>query len=208
MGREETLDLLKRVADGIAMMFGSNCETVIHDMEKETSSIVYITNGHVTEREVGDSLTILGKKELADVYKGVDLVNKKGIAKNNHFIKGSTFHAKGDGYHFALGINYDYTNMLMVHNIVSELINVGDSMDIAAVSSDENLEHKLEELFSEAMEYIGKPVAFMRKNDRVEMIKYLNEKGAFSIHKGIPTIAEKMNISRYTIYNYLREIKE
>src|SRR5699024_10912576 len=161
------------------------------------------------ERETGDCLSILGTKELADVYKGVDLVNKKGIAKNNHFIKGSTFHVKGEGYHFALGINYDYTNMLMVHNVVSDLINVGDSMNVAAaVNNDENLEFKLEELFTEAVEYIGKPIAFMRKNDRVEMIKYLNEKGAFSIHKGIPTIAEKMNISRYTIYNYLREIKE
>ena len=48
----------------------------------------------------------------------------------------------------------------------------------------------------------------MRKKERVEMIRFLQDKGAFSIHKSIPIIAEKMNVSRYTIYNYLREIKE
>lgn len=208
MDRENMLDFLKRVADGISTMFGSNCEVVIHDMENYESSIVYIKNGHVTEREVGDKLDILGTRELDKLYKGTDLINKKGIAKNNHLIKGSTFHAKGEDYHFALGINYDYTNMLLVHNVVSDLINVGDSIDVAAVENDENLELKLEEFFGQAVEYIGKPIPFMRKKERVEMIKFLNDKGAFSIHKSIPIIADKMNISRYTIYNYLREIKE
>lgn len=202
------LAFLQRVADGISIMFGNNCEVVIHDLEVSESSIVYITNGHVTERELGGKLDILGTKELAEVFKGVDLVNKKGVAKNNHFIKSSTFHAKGDDYHFALGINYDYTNMLMVQNAVSDLTNVGECIDVAAVATDENLENKLEQLFADAMDYIGKPVTFMRKNDRVNMIRYLNDQGAFSIHKGIPIIADKMNISRYTIYNYLREIKE
>lgn len=65
----------------------------------------------------------------------------------------------------------------------------------------------MERLFNEAVDYIGKPTVFMKKHERVEMIKFLQEKGAFSIHKSIPYIAEKMNISRYTIYNYLREIK-
>lgn len=208
LNREEMLQFLQRIADGVSMMFGNNCEVVIHDLEKSESSIVYITNGHVTDREIGGKLDILGTKELAEVFKGVDLVNKKGVAKNNHFIKSSTFHAKGEDYHFALGINYDYTNMLMVHNVVNDLINVGDCIDVAAAAPDENLENKLERMFTEAMDYIGKPITFMRKNDRVEMIRYLNEQGAFSIHKGIPIIAEKMNISRYTIYNYLKEIKE
>lgn len=208
MNRKDMLDFLTRVADGITTMFGSNCEVVVHDMENYESSILYIANKHVSERDVGDKLDVLGTAELNELYKGTDLINNKGIAKNDHLIKTSTFHAKGEDYHFALGINYDYTNMLMVHNVVSELIHVGDSVDVAVVENDENLEKKLDKFFAEAVEHIGKPVAFMRKNDRVEMIKYLSEKGAFSIHKSIPIIADKMKISRYTIYNYLREIKE
>src|SRR5699024_11604776 len=96
LNREEMLQFLKRIADGVSIMFGNNCEVVIHDLEEAESSIVYITNGHVTDREIGGKLDILGTKELAEVFKGVDLVNKKGVAKNNHFIKSSTFHAKGE----------------------------------------------------------------------------------------------------------------
>lgn len=208
MEREKMFDFLKRIADGISIMFGNNCEVVIHDMENDESSILYITNKHVTERDVGDKLDVLGTTELDELSKGTDLINLKGVAKNNHLVKSSTFHAKGEDYHFALGINYDYTNMLMVHSVVGDLIHVGDSIDTVVGEKDENLELKLDELYTEAVDQIGKPIPFMRKKERVEMIKYLQEKGAFSIHKSIPIIADKMNVSRYTIYNYLREIKE
>src|SRR5699024_7433171 len=91
-------------------------------------------------------------------------------------------------------------------NVIGELTRVGENIDIA-IDKDVNLERKLTELFNEAIDYVGKPLAFMRKKERVQMIKYLNESGAFSIHKSIPIIAEKMNVSRYTIYNYLKEIE-
>lgn len=206
--RDKVLDFLKRISDGITLMFGENCEVVVHDMREEDSSIVYIANKHVTQREVGDKLDFLGTKELDTLHRGMDLVNRKGLSKNAHLIKSSTFHIEGDAYHFALGINYDYTNMQMVHNVVSDLIKVGDPVNGDESEKDENLEGKLDELFQEAVDYIGKPMPFMRKQDRVEMIKYLNDKGAFSIHKSIPIIACKMNVSRYTVYNYIREIKE
>lgn len=206
MEADNVLEFLKRVADGLAVMFGHNCEVVIHDMTNYESSILYITNKHVTEREIGGKLDILGTKDIDSFFKGSDLVNHKGKTKNNHLIKSSTFHVKGDDYHYAFGVNYDYTNMQIVHNVVSDLIRVGDSID-EVIDKDVNLEKKLSELFNNAIDYVGKPLPFMRKKDRVEMIRYLNENGAFSIHKSIPIIAEKMNVSRYTIYNYLKEVE-
>lgn len=206
MEAENVLGFLKRLADGLAVMFGNNCEIVIHDMKNFESSILYIANGHVTDRKIGGKLDILGTKEIDELFRGTDLVNYRGESKDNHLIKTSTFHIKGDNYHYAFGINYDYTNMQIVHNVVGDLIRVGESIDVA-IDKDVNLERKLTELFNEAIDYVGKPLAFMRKKERVQMIKYLNESGAFSIHKSIPIIAEKMNVSRYTIYNYLKEIE-
>lgn len=206
MESEHTLEFLKRMADGLAVMFGNNCEIVIHNMKDFESSILYIVNGHVTDRQEGGKFDILGTKEIDELFRGTDLVNYKGESKNNHLIKSSTFHIKGEDYHYAFGINYDYTNMQIVHNVVGDLIRVGESIDVA-IDKDVNLERKLTELFNQAIDYVGKPLAFMRKKERVQMIKYLNESGAFSIHKSIPIIAEKMNVSRYTIYNYLKEIE-
>lgn len=51
-----TLGLLTQIADGLSRQFGPDCEVVIHDLKKHDMehSIVYITNGHITNRQVGD----------------------------------------------------------------------------------------------------------------------------------------------------------
>src|SRR5690625_2977960 len=141
MESNNVLDFLKRVADGLSVMFGNNCEVVIHDMKNYESSILYITNSHVTEREIGGKLDILGTKEIDTFFQGSDLVNHKGKTKNNHLIKSSTFHIKGDGYHYALGVNYDYTNMQIVHNVVGDVSRGGESIDVA-IDKDVNLENR------------------------------------------------------------------
>ena len=53
MGR---LTVLEQIAQDIAAEFGTDCEVVIHDLKtKEPEhSIIYIVNGHVTGRNVGD----------------------------------------------------------------------------------------------------------------------------------------------------------
>ena len=50
------LETLKQLADGVAAQFGSNCEVVIHEVNSSRMdhSIVYIVNGHVTGRKIGD----------------------------------------------------------------------------------------------------------------------------------------------------------
>src|SRR5690625_8017153 len=132
-------------------------------MKNDNTSILYIANQHVTQREVGDKLDFLGTKELDTLHRGVDLINRKGQSKTNHSIKSSTFHVEGDDYHFALGINYDYTQMMMLHNVVCDLIQVGEPVNgnEEELEKDENLERKLDELFTEAVDYIGKD----RKSD-------------------------------------------
>ena len=50
------LEFLKQLAHGITSQFGNSCEVVIHDLTKKDldRSIVYIENGHVSNRHTGD----------------------------------------------------------------------------------------------------------------------------------------------------------
>ena len=47
MTRKEAFNMLDQMARGIAEMFGSNCETIIHDLEDPHHPILAIYNGHV-----------------------------------------------------------------------------------------------------------------------------------------------------------------
>lgn len=207
MEKERILDFLKRLSEGIATMFGKNCEVVIHDMMNFESSVIHIKNGHVTGRKTGDPFNVLGIHEVDSFFEGSDMINHQGKTKTNDHIKSSTFHIKGDDYHYAIGINFDFTDFAHMSTVIKDLTKVGGQVD-EALEEESHIDQTLEAIYDEAVKEIGKPVPFMKKEDRVRLIQYMDEKGAFSIHKSIPIVSEKMNISRYTIYNYLKEIRD
>ena len=60
MTYEEAFEFLDRTARGIAQMFGSSCETLVHDMSVPDHPILSIYNGHVSGREVGSTMDIMG----------------------------------------------------------------------------------------------------------------------------------------------------
>lgn len=202
MTNEEALDFLNRLAGGISQMFGPSCETVIHNMNSKEHSLLTIHNGHVTKRSIGDNLLVLGHKEVDDFFLGNDLVNCEGRTKEGRLLKSSTFKMKGEGYHYALGINFDYTHLSLAKSALEELITVGPTIDEAIENSTDDL---LQAIFDDCLKAIGKPIALFTKEDRYKMFDLLDAKGAFNIQRGMPIIAEKLNISRHTIYKYMRE---
>ena len=50
MSREEAFELLCRLAQGIAGMFGDNCETLVHEMEgNRIKNVVILSLIHISE---------------------------------------------------------------------------------------------------------------------------------------------------------------
>ena len=48
-------------------------------------------------------------------------------------------------------------------------------------------------------------LAMLTKEDKVAVVRYLDEKGAFLIKKSAEKVADFLGISRFTVYNYLNE---
>ena len=68
----------------------------------------------------------------------------------------------------------------------------------------------MDELFSavnKAIEEINKPISLMQKEDNLRVVGMVDEKGGFMIKGAIDQLAHSLNVSRYTIYNYLEELK-
>ena len=85
MTREEAFEFLDRTARGIAEMFGSTCETLVHDMGVPTHPILSIYNGHVSGREVGSTMDIMGiGLELDEQAATTDQVNLAATTPDGH----------------------------------------------------------------------------------------------------------------------------
>ena len=206
MTRDEAFEFLDRAARGIAEMFGSSCETLVHDMGVPTHPILSIYNGHVSGREVGSTLDILGTaRELDPEARSSDQVNLYATTPSGQQIKSSTFHLIGEDYNLALGINFDYTSLVYANRILVDLMSAEADLKTALWQGGDSA---LADLFDECLSAVGKPVDALSKADRLKIVAMMDQNNAFSYRKSVPFAARRLGVSRYTVYKYLDELAQ
>lgn len=206
MNRDEAFEFLDRTARGIAEMFGSSCETLVHDMGVPSHPILSIYNGHVSGRTVGSTVDILGTdRELEDEARCSDQVNLYATTPSGQQIKSSTFHLIGEDYNLALGINFDYTSLVYANRILVDLMSSEADLKSALWQGGDSA---LADLFDECLAALGKPVDSLGKADRLKLVAMMEQKNAFSYRKSVPFVAKRLGVSRYTVYKYLDELTQ
>jgi len=204
--RDEAFEFLDRTARGIAEMFGSSCETLVHDMGNPTHPILAIYNGQISGRSVGSTMDILGTDLALDETALVtDFVNLYATTPAGQQIKSSTFHLIGEDYNLALGINFDYTSLVYANRILVDLMSADADLQSAMWKGGDS---QLAAIYDECVAAVGKPVSALTKRDRLKIIALLDQKNAFSFRKSVPYVAKHLQVSRYTVYKYLGELAE
>lgn len=204
---EDQLDLIKSIMKLIAEHIGENCEVALHDWSKGYDhSIAAIENGHVTGRTIGDCGSNLGLEVMRGTVKDGDRYNYITQTKKGSTLRSSTIYLKNDDGQpiGALCINQDISEMIFMKNIVDTLVNVDNGTN-EVFANDVN--EILDFLLANSLRIVGKPVNHMIKEDKLQALKYLDEKGAFLVSKAGNKICEFFDISKFTLYNYLDEIR-
>lgn len=207
------LESLKQIAAGLVAQFGNDCEVVIHDLSSGYSdnSVVYIENGHITGRKMGD-----GPSE--DVLNAMrhqegplpDRLAYLTKTDHGHILKSSTIYIRGESQKicYILSINYDITNLIALENSLHSLTSCPDlNKEKDSSDSPKRITHDVNELLNELIEQsvalVGVPVPLMKKEDKIKAINFLNDSGAFLITKSGDKIAKFFGISKYTLYSYV-----
>lgn len=200
------------LVEGIANTFGKNCEVILHDIRYPQSSIIAIANGHITGRTIGSPMSEYGlatlKKGQFDKHK----VNYSKKTKEGKILKATSLFIKDEDDKLIgfLCINYDISELTIAKNIINDITNIIDTADFDE-SSEESYGSTVNEMLSgivnKTLESVGKPVAFISKEEKVNIVQLLDDKGVFLIKGAIDYVAKVLCVSRYTVYNYLDEIR-
>ncbi|HYE09735.1 MAG TPA: PAS domain-containing protein [Patescibacteria group bacterium] len=200
------------LVEGIANTFGKNCEVVLHDVRNPDNSIVTIANGHVTNRVVGGPMSEYG---LADLRKGSfdkNRVNYLKKTKDGRILKSTSMYIKDEqdkliGF---LCINLDISEFTVMRNIINEFTFINDDMNFVSAEgngTEDTINDVLARIVDKVLESMGKPVAFLSKEEKVHIVQLLEGQGVFLVKGAIDYVAKVLCVSRYTIYNYLDEIR-
>jgi len=196
---------------GISETFGSNCEVVLHDFSQKPNSIVAIENSHVTGRAIGSPVTENSLQKVFKSQSGEDVINYSGKTPDGRVLKSTTMFIKDDDGNSVgcLCINYDLTELQMVKTALNNIMKIDESNSEKETEGEpvNRINDVLTDIVLNTIEESGKPVAYLTKEEKVEIVKKLDVQGAFLIKGAIDYVAKVLCVSRYTIYNYLDEIR-
>jgi predicted transcriptional regulator YheO len=214
MSDVETLrTLLQPVMKAVATAVGPHCEVVLHDLSEHDleHTIAAIENGHVTGRTVGGPSTNLGLEVLRTEAEDHDEFGYLARTRDGRELRSSSVYFRDEGGTViaALCVNVDMTPLQAARASLDQVLQSNDEPPAAreeVFATD--ISEVLDTLIETAISATGKTVALMDRQDKVEVLRFLDDKGAFYVKRAVDRVARRLGISRVTAYNYLDQVRE
>ncbi len=208
-GDREVLKALEPVADAVAALFGVNCEVLIHSLEDLSHSVVKIANGHVTARGVGAPMTDLGMKALRRAAASQSDVVESYYSRTNDgkTLKSVTALVRNGRRPIGMFcVNLNLSASLL--EFLSQFSpppqgDIQESPEHFLPSSEELVHSSFEKAIAAANNQRG--LSALARSRLV--VKALHDQGVFDIKGAVGVVAGELGVSRYTVYNYIRDAK-
>lgn len=208
---------LETVVEGIAEAFGTNCEVSLYSLEDLSRSCVKIENAYVTGRSAGCPLPSLGVEVLEQAGSiNCDVIgNYYGRAENGRPLKNVAMlirNAAGKPIsilcvHIDLSVPLiDFVKGFLSTGEESTLNGEGVVLRNVAESFPATVNDLVNKTVKTVIDLIGqKKTSTSEKNKAI--VRELYKRGMFDVKGVIDMAAKEMGISRFTVYNYIREAK-
>jgi predicted transcriptional regulator YheO len=197
-----------RTADILVKMFGPRCEVAIHDFSNLEQSLIHLA-GSVTGRNIGSPITDLVLEKLKKPHKEVkDIPNYQTVTSKGKVMKSSTLFLRNDKYEIigALCINFDLTLLNQLGMELQDFIHFDEAAD-KTENFYSSIHDVVEGMVKQVVQTFNKPANLLDMDEKIECVRKLEDRGAFLIKGATDYVAAILNVSRYTVYNYLQKIR-
>ena len=204
----------------LSAALGDNCEIALHDLTSKDQEIVAISNNPISGREVGAKLSNLSLHYLEEKqYLNHDYVmNYKTVGSDGKLMRAATYFIKEEGREMPVGmlcINVNISDLEYLTSTIKKILGIKEEKDIEFKMDNpvEILSSPLDEMIDmyikECLEKMGFPSYFLAErlnvDEKIKVVKYLQEKGTFKVKGAIVLVAEKLAVSEPTVYRYLKK---
>ena len=215
------LEPYAKMVDFLGKALGDNFEIALHDLTSEEQEIVAIANNQLSGREIGAKLSNLSIHYLeTKQYLNNDFVmNYKTVGPDGKLIRAATYFIKEDGKEMPVGmlcINVNISDLEYLTATIKKILGVKEEKEIEFKMDNpvEILSSPLDEMIDmyikECLEKMGFPSYFLAErlnvDEKIKVVKYLQEKGTFKVKGAIVLVAEKLAVSEPTVYRYLKKM--
>ena len=209
---EQVLATLAMLVEPLSRTLPSDCEVVLHDLRRLPNSIVAMA-GDMTGRSVGGPATdLLLRKAAAGTLDTT--VGYETRMPDGRTLRSTTVVVRDEqGTAIAaLCINSDVMIWQAVKAIAESMLpsQAPVHKDAQKPSEDEKFFQDIDELarhlLAEAIDAAGAPVDLMQKRHKIAVVNDLKDRGFFMLKESVEMAAQALQVTRFTIYNYLNEL--
>ena len=216
----KSLEPYAKLVNLLSAALGDNCEIALHDLTSKDQEIVAISNNPISGREVGAKLSNLSLHYLEEKqYLNHDFVmNYKTVGNDGKLMRAATYFIKEEGREMPVGmlcINVNISDLEYLTSTIKKILGIKEEKDIEFKMDNpvEILSSPLDEMIDmyikECLEKMGFPSYFLAErlnvDEKIKVVKYLQEKGTFKVKGAIVLVAEKLAVSEPTVYRYLKK---
>lgn len=211
---DRVTSVLAPVVAGLAKALAPRTEVVLHDLTKLPNSIVAI-GGQITGRGVGGPATDLGLRVFRSGW-SEDLIGYRTELDDGLVMRSSSvFLRAASGRPVAcLCINADISSLVAARDVLTTLTNavaVDPTANSTLAANQEtfamSIDTLAEGILRDAIAEVGLPLHLMKKVHKVEVVRELDRRGFFTIREAADLVAQRLKVSRFTVYNYLNEVQ-
>lgn len=199
------------------MVSGPNCEVTLHSLEDMDHSVIAIENGFVTGRKVGSGMIPLIRDRLIESGDGYQLDHSDDDIVGIFYSYNQEGHPLKSIVTLIRNPQQAIIGCIEIHIDVAMPLNEFVKTFLPSVNGgmmDEFNEHVPSDV--DQLIFSTLSTAVTKANNLKEIsasernrviVRELNDRGIFNIRGAVETVAKQLGTSRYTIYNYLRDIK-
>ena len=194
------------IAETIGKTFGNRCEVVLHDLTIPEKSVVYTVNGDVTGRREGQTFDRLVRSVLLNKNFTRDYaVNYTFETEDGRRIKSSSSLVRDEAGEVVgvFCVNYDITFMKTLHDELELFLPMQEDSSVICpeMAADQDVTTVVDTLIDNIVS--SRKKQGLTKQDNLEMIRFMDDKGIFLVKGAIDKVAACMGLSKVTIYGYL-----
>ena len=212
------------LVDGLASLLGTGCEVVLHAFDQLEASVIKIANGHVTGREAGAPATDFALAQLRQTtvhpqeqgpqeQDPEDQVSWRSYFSRNRqgqLLKSASMTIRNRQQQpiGMLCVNFSLDAPLSSLLAALSLPGAANSLDtVPVVLENESFANSVDDLVAQVMAKVDADTRLPASARNKAIITTLYDRGLFEIKEAAHRVAERLAISRHTVYLHIRNHK-
>jgi len=197
--------------DAVSQFFGNYCEVTLHSLENPQKAIIKIANSQYTKRNIGDPLSEHGLQAVIDFQEtgrqdhSCYTTSTAGGEPMRTIQTVITNEQKAIGL---LSISFNMTVPLTEFISTFSLFHQPERQEPKEMLVADSVEDLIHNAVGDIVKDISTNINIPNHEKNKYIVYGLYEKGIFEIKGSVVLVAKELKLSKYTIYSYIRELKE